>query len=303
MTTPFYFASNDVMFKRIFGDERNTEHLVSLLRAVLDLPPEDYAEVRVINPFLAREHPDDKLGILDIKVKTPTGKIIDIEIQLCEHEAMRERVVFYLAKMVTDQIGASCDYWNIKRSICIFIMDFELVPENGLFHNQYVLRDRAGAQFTDLMEVVTLELPKLPEDADGTALWDWMKFIGTRDREVLEMLATKNLEVRRAADMLADLNSDERARMEAESREKLRRDIAHYKLDAERKGMAKGMAKGLAEGRLSIARNLLKLGRPVDEVAAATLLSKEEVQSLTHPQMDQATPGKSGGEPDSRIKP
>jgi predicted transposase/invertase (TIGR01784 family) len=103
--------------------------------------------------------------------------------------------------------------------------------------------------------------------------------------------------------MLADLNSDERARMEAESREKLRRDIAHYKLDAERKGMAKGMAKGLAEGRLSIARNLLKLGRPVDEVAAATLLSKEEVQSLTHPQMDQATPGKSGGEPDSRIKP
>jgi predicted transposase/invertase (TIGR01784 family) len=66
-----------------------------------------------------------------------------------------------------------------------------------------------------------------------------------------------------------------------------------YKLDAMNRGLAEGREVGLAEGRekglvegrtearLTIARNLLKLGRPVDEVMAVTLLSREEVQSLT----------------------
>ncbi|MCL2875661.1 MAG: Rpn family recombination-promoting nuclease/putative transposase [Betaproteobacteria bacterium] len=306
----FYFASNDAMFKRIFGDRHNTRHLVSLLRAILDLPPEDYAEVSIDNPFLAREHPGDKLGILDIKVRTPTGKVIDIEIQLCNHGAIRERVVFYLARMVTGQVGASDGYWKIKRSICIFILDFNLVPEGAIFHNQYSLRDHAGAQFTDLMEVVTLELPKLPGKPDGTALWDWMRFVGARDKEVLEMLAEKNPEVKEAVDKLQDLNADKQARLEAESREKLRRDIAHYKLDAMNQGLAEGRAKGLteglakgqaegrAEGRAegkaegkaegwteashTIARNALRRNMPAEEVMALTGLSKEEIQSLMH---------------------
>jgi predicted transposase/invertase (TIGR01784 family) len=293
---PFYFVSNDVMFKRIFGDSRNTEHLVCLLGTMLDLSPEDYAEVSIVNPFLAREHPDDKLGILDIKVKTPTGKVIDIEIQLCDHGAMRERVVFYLAKMVTDQIDASDEYWKIKRSICIFIMDFILVPEDTIFHNHYTLRNHKNAQLTDLLEVVILELPKLPGNADGTALWDWMRFVGARDREELEMLAEKNQDVRKAIDKLVELNTDEQARMEAESRERLRRDIAHYKLDAMNQGLAEGREKGLTEGRaegraegwaegnkeacLNIARNMAKKGLSTEIIADATGLSLNEVCAL-----------------------
>ncbi|MCL2877053.1 MAG: Rpn family recombination-promoting nuclease/putative transposase, partial [Betaproteobacteria bacterium] len=67
---PFYYASNDAMFKRIFGDERDTGSLVAFLQAVLDLPPEDYAEVSFINPSLARERPEGKQGILDVRVRS-----------------------------------------------------------------------------------------------------------------------------------------------------------------------------------------------------------------------------------------
>jgi hypothetical protein len=70
---------NDVVFKRLMSDKRL---LVSFLQSALDLPPEDYADVQIVDPHLLGERPEDKLGILDVKVTTGQGNIIDIEIQL-----------------------------------------------------------------------------------------------------------------------------------------------------------------------------------------------------------------------------
>ena len=180
MDDTFYYASNDAMFKRIFGDERDIEPLVAFLQAVLDLPPEDYAEVSLINPSLAREHPDSKLGILDVRVNTASGKNIDIEIQLNSVTEIRERIVYYLSRMVTDQIGNGDDYQDIKRSICILITDFALVHENRSYHNRYRLFDpRTGSEFTDLLEVNALEMPKLPQDGDGCRKMETGRRCGT----------------------------------------------------------------------------------------------------------------------------
>ncbi|MCL2589932.1 MAG: hypothetical protein FWD67_03385 [Betaproteobacteria bacterium] len=104
------------------------------------------------------------------------------------------------------------------------------------------------------MEVVALELPKLPDKPNGAALWDWMKFAGIRDKEMLEMSAEKNPDVKEAIDKLLELNADKQAKIEAESHEKLWRDIAHYKLDA----MNQGLAEGWAEVSHTIARNALQ---------------------------------------------
>jgi predicted transposase/invertase (TIGR01784 family) len=73
---------------------------------------------------------------------------------------------------------------------------------------------------------------------------------------------------------LLSLSEDEQARMLADSREKLRRDISAQ--------VRAGEKRGLEEGKLSVARNLIKLGQPVDMVVQATGLSREVVQSLLH---------------------
>jgi predicted transposase/invertase (TIGR01784 family) len=140
MAKPFYFARNDAMFKLIFGDNRDVEPLAAFLQAALDLPAEDLAEITIIDPAIAPDRPGGKLGILDVRARTATGKMIDIEIQLCDHAALRERIMFYLARMVSDQIGSGDQYREIKQSICILITDFVLVPENEVYyHNRYQL--------------------------------------------------------------------------------------------------------------------------------------------------------------------
>jgi predicted transposase/invertase (TIGR01784 family) len=245
MTRLAYTPRNDAMFKMIFGDDRDVGILTDFLKATLDLPVEDYEEVTLVDPHLARESPQDKLGILDVKVRTRSGKIIDVEIQLSDQPQMRERIIFYLARMVNEQIGPGDEYWSIQRSICILIADYVLVPENGIYHNRYTLRDPAsGSEFTDLLEVDTLELPKLPRDGDGTPLWDWLKFLSAREEEELAMLAEKNPQVKKAVVKLLALSEDERARMLADSREKLRRDISARMHEAERRGREGGRTGG-----------------------------------------------------------
>jgi len=74
---PLLFLKNDVIFKKVFGDEKNKAVLKAFLIAVLDLPPEEYDEITISDPQLRVDSPDEKLGILDVYIKTREGKQID----------------------------------------------------------------------------------------------------------------------------------------------------------------------------------------------------------------------------------
>ena len=43
--------------------------------------------------------------------------------------------------------------------------------------------DDAGVEFSDILEIHTLELGKLPKSTDGTELYDWAKFIDAETEE------------------------------------------------------------------------------------------------------------------------
>jgi len=291
MPRAFLSPRNDLVFKLLFGDARNTGPLTDFLKAALDLPSEDFLDIVLIDPHLNGEGIDDKQGILDVKIKTGTGKIIDIEIQIAERPQMRERIIFYLSRMVTEQISRGEDYRKIERSICILIADYIQIPENDYYHNRYRLSDpKTGSEFSDLVEVNTLELPKLPHNTDGTALWDWLKFLAVREEEELKMLAEKNPQIGKAVARLQELSEDERTRLLAESREKWEWDNA-ARMQAARekgleegleKGLEKGLERGLEEGLLSVAQAALKRNLPIEEIMALTGLSREKIQSLSH---------------------
>ena len=71
-------------------------------------------------------------------------------------------------------------------------------------------------------------------------------------------------------------------------REKARHDEAQALHNAEQKGLQKGMQegmqkgiqKGISERNIEIAKNLVKLGMPLQQIATATGLTKEEVEKL-----------------------
>jgi hypothetical protein len=75
-----------------------------------------------------------------------------------------------------------------------------MLPEEApdRYRNAYqFLNTLSHKPFTDLQEIIILELPKVPEEDDGNRLWPWLKYFKCRTEEELSMLAKQHEEVGR----------------------------------------------------------------------------------------------------------
>ena len=240
---------NDFVFKLVFGDKRRVELLTAFLQAVLDLPVEEYARVTVVDPNVKKEYSKDKAGVLDVKIRTKSGNVIDVEIQVEPDTPLEKRILFYQAKMLTEQIGEGNDYDVIKPVISIIITDFPLIAGSKAYHHRFRFYDAKNkVEFSDVQEINTLELTKLPKTSDETDLFDWMMLIRAKNEEEYTMLAEKKPIFKKVVAVVKKLSADEEARMEYDKHELWRMDYAATMRNATRKGMAKGLEKGFATG-------------------------------------------------------
>ncbi len=167
----------DYAFKRVFGRQENEESLCSLLNAVLRRPVGERIEsVVILNPFLPLEAFDDKLSVLDIKARDESGRMFNIEMQIRLHHALRERVLFYWAKLYTEQLTEGDDYAELRPTISVLVVDDILFPELAGPHHRFRLCEESrGILFSDQIELHVLELPKfdkpLPDLTDDLDKW------------------------------------------------------------------------------------------------------------------------------------
>lgn len=262
-------VKRDVIFKIYFADERNIEFLTDFLKATLPIPADEYDELIVVDPHLIRDFTDDKLGIVDVKLKTKSGKTIHIDIQMAVKTDMRNRIIYYDAKMITEQLGKSEDYENIKQVISIIITEEEFIADSPNCHHRFIMYDHVNkVELTDIVEIHTLELCKVPSEYEDNRLYNWLRFIKAEEEIELETVAERDPIIKKAVLKLMELSDDERARMLADKRELERMD----------KQVAERWAR--KQGAIEIAKNLLKLKIPINQIVEATGLTKEEVESL-----------------------
>ena len=80
MSIKYLPPKSDFIFKKIFGDAKNTEILAAFLKSTLDIAPEEYEKIILTDTHINPVDERDKMGILDVKVQTKSGNFIDIEI-------------------------------------------------------------------------------------------------------------------------------------------------------------------------------------------------------------------------------
>ncbi|MDR0642037.1 MAG: Rpn family recombination-promoting nuclease/putative transposase, partial [Treponema sp.] len=154
----------DIAFKLLFGDQRSKDILADFLKAVLpNLADEEFEELVIVDPHLKREFAGDKLEILDVKLRTKSGKSLDIEIQVSDVPEMRSRVTYYSANMITEQVGMGGYYNELKQAISIIITDYDFIQESERYHTVFRMLEVEGHfEFNDLMEIHVLNLKRLP---------------------------------------------------------------------------------------------------------------------------------------------
>jgi predicted transposase/invertase (TIGR01784 family) len=169
----------DIVFKLLFGEERNKPLLLSLLNAVLR-PPAAIETITVLSPEPGKEAVDDKGIALDLRVGLASGEQVDIEMQSQPRPAGRERALYYWARLYGGQLARGDHYAELRRCVVVFITDFNELDDKR-FHSTFRVEETHDhTPLTDQLEIHLIELPKLPQAAltnDEPDLVLWGKFL------------------------------------------------------------------------------------------------------------------------------
>ncbi len=139
-------------------------------------------------------------------------------------------------------------------------------------HSKYHFKEVTyGVELTEILEIHFLELRKL-QDKDKDLLNLWLQFINSSSQEVSQMISLKDEDIKKAYEVLEQLNRDPQIREAYEAREKWERDYISRLAAAEDKGREKGI-------RLT-AVNLLKDNIDIGIISKATGLTIVEIKQM-----------------------
>jgi len=286
----FADPKNDLAFKKIFGNEKHKNILISFLNAVLDFKGDrEIVDVKLVNPYQVPKIPELKETILDIKAKNKKGESFIVEMQKKDLGDFAKRSLYYTSKAYVSQLDKGKDYSKLKKVYFIGILNFNIFENKNYISRHLIINQETSTQDLKDFEFTFIELPKFNKELNEleTILDKWIYFI--KNAENLEMIPKefKNQEFKEAFEIAKQTawNKEELevyeyiALKEADEINALR--TAERK--GEKRGLEKGLQKGKEEGRkekaIEIAKNLLDV-LDSKTISEKTGLSIEEIEKL-----------------------
>ena len=288
--------TNDYVFKRLFVEA--PELLVALINDLRpDLP--DIASVEILNPNIEPSDLTGKYIILDVLARDTAGHCYNVEVQVRRYGVWHKRGLFYLARTLGGQLRAGEDYQELRASVGLHLLDFDLFTATEGERQQAVwrfeMRDerQPSVSLGNILQMNLIELNKA--DRLGLSpgpLRAWITFF-KHWQEELTMATVTHEPVKQAMNRIRELSADDEARRLAFVRERALHDEVSFLNEAKREGREEGREEGRAEGRevgraegrqegrQEFAQNLITMNLLTDEqIAAASGLTAAEVQAL-----------------------
>lgn len=199
----------------------------------------------------------------------------NVEVQIRRYGAWHKRGLFYLARTLGTQLSTGEDYQELRASVGLHLLDFDLFTDTENERQQAIwrfeMRDETHPEVSlgNILQMYLIELNKadclgLPEGP----IRAWITFF-KHWQEELTMANVAHEPVKKAMSRIRELSADEEARRLAFVRERALRDEVSFLNDARR------------EGREEVARNLILMALLSDEqIATASGLPESEVVKL-----------------------
>ena len=252
--------------KKILRDKANFCILEGLVTVLLGEPVHI---VELLESESNQQYPEDKFNRVDIKAKNSKDEIIIVEIQLTREVYYLERIIYGVAKTITEHIQLGEMYDQVKKVYSISILYFDLgkgedfvyrgqTEFRGLTKNdklqvtskeEGVIRMREPKElFPEYYLVMVKSFNKIAENH----LEEWIRYL--KDGEIDDDTTAPGLqEAKRRLEYMAMNQSEKRAYDEHINAVMIQNDVissatAEGWAQGLRKGLAEGRAKGLAEG-------------------------------------------------------
>ena len=274
-----YTFKTDTLFKMLFTKHKDL--LKKLVAALLGIRVESIQQFDVRNEEMPPEALGEKFCRLDINMMVNSQQI-DLEIQVANEGDYPERVMLYWAREFSTALSAGESYSLLPRTIIISIIDFKLfncAEYHSFFQPLEVTRHTL---LSDKMGFHFFELKKLPKDiTEDDRLLLWLSLFNAETEEELEKIKAMEVpEMEQAINAYYTITASSEFRELERLREKARHDEAQALYHAEQKGIRKGIQQGISERNIEIAKNLLDMGMPLDQIVRATGLPYHEIEGL-----------------------
>lgn len=288
----------DWAIKRLLRQKANFDVLEGFLTVFLG---EKVSILEILESEGNQLSAEDKFNRVDIKARNSKDEIIIIEIQNTRELYYLERILYGVAKAITEHISLGETYYKVKKIYSISILYFDIGRGSDyLYHGQ---NHFVGVHTGDSLQVNVKEreaiVSRMPAEifpeyilirvnefdkVAVTPLEEWMKYL--KDGTICPDTTAPGLSEAREKLKYYSMPPKERlAYDEHLSAVMIQNDVLDSaKLEGKIEGRAEGRVEGRAEGRaeayFTTARNLKLLGVPIDTIAKSTGLTAEEIDEL-----------------------
>ena len=288
----------DWAVKRLLRNKANFGVLEGFLTVLLGEP---IRIVEILESEGNQLNETDKFNRVDIKARNSKDEIIIVEVQNTREIYYLERILFGVAKAITEYIELGQLYSEVKKVYSISILYFDIGRGTDyLYHGQ---NSFVGVHTGDLLEVSTKEknaiVRKLPAEifpeyflirvnefnkVAVTPLEEWIEYLKTG--VIHPDTKAPGLEEARRKLVYYNMNKAEQlAYDEHINAIMIQNDVlSTAAMEGRQEGLAEGRQEGLAEGRMeekqANARRMKALNLPVETICQVTGLSAGEIESL-----------------------
>lgn len=281
--------SDDRVFKLILTSPEAKQGLINLISSVIR---RTVVDVALLPNELAPGDTEEKAERFDVNCKIDDGSQVNLEMQAShmvedldgQHKNLKGKSIYYLTDLHSSQPSKGVRrYDRLARTYQITFCSYTVFPDQKDYVNSFSLRhDATGELLSDAIQIVFVELSKLNEllnkpVSEMTDLDKWSLFLqyapDQRHREKVNEIIESEEVLQMAGNLLMSISQDEVERARFRSRRKFETD---YQSD-----MATSWDNGAKSAALSIARKMLNLKMPIDNIVDITGLTREEVENLT----------------------
>ena len=292
----------DWAVKRLLRNKANFGGLEGFLTVLLGEP---IRIVEILESEGNQLNETDKFNRVDIKARNSKDEIIIVEVQNTREIYYLERILFGVAKAITEHIELGQLYSEVKKVYSISILYFDIGRGTDyLYHGQ---NSFVGVHTGDLLEVSTKEknaiVRKLPAEifpeyflirvnefnkVAVTPLEEWIEYLKTGvihpDTKAPGLEEARRKLVYYNMNKAEQLAYDEHINAIMIQNDVLSTAAMEGRQEGRQEGLAEGRQEGLAEGRMeekqANARRMKALNLPVETICQVTGLSAGEIENL-----------------------
>jgi predicted transposase/invertase (TIGR01784 family) len=271
----FVDIKNDIAFRKIFGNDKKKEILISFLNAVLHLEGENRIKsITIANPFQLPILPNMKTSIIDVKAKDFKGNTFIVEMQVADIIGMDKRLLYYTSKEYSQQIISGEKYTELNPVIFIGIFDFHFTEGDDYFSHHAICNVETKERVIKDMDFYFIELPKFNKIAKNlNNITDkWIYFI--KEAENLDVIPDNvDDEGLKAAYADANQNTWSKAELEAYDYSAMREQDERGRME---KSLQKGIQKGKEETEIEAVIGFYENGVPIPIIAKSLKITQDK---------------------------